>query len=450
MKLLFNILFLLGIGFGSISLIIADDSEGCEEYYEEECLESEDCIWSSDEEECINSENDDDDDYEFESSAEFEFEESDIYYGKIRLKITNTNINILKFDLEYLQAEAGYIVSLDDWWEYPFTTDAEGNFEWNLRSDGNGDELLPDELIPVSQFSLAQLFDASGNLIAAAVFDDDDEGCSDLPQNICEAIPLCNWNNIQGCEENEWDFDDDDGDGISDDDDDDDDNDGIPDDDDDDDDNDGIPDEADDNNGPWNVGEYFSEEMTSQYSAYMDQYNQTGQGFFNYITLNPTRELYSDIGDEIGVLDYGGQQNGGGCDEVFGDQLVGAGIWTGEPLTIFTFGHFTECASGGTQYPGFISGNNIVIRVYKPTTGMYIDYDVQLTWGNSQASFEVVINSVMGDVNGDGLLNVLDIVAMVDMVLGFNEINSLADINGDNLVNVLDVIEMVNLVLSVN
>ena len=195
------------------------------------------------------------------------------------------------------------------------------------------------------------------------------------------------------------------------------------------------------------MGEYFADEMISNYSEYMDQYNQTGQGLFNYIILNPTRELNSDIGDEIGVLDYGGEQNGQGCYEIYGHQLVGAGIWKGEPLTLFSFGHYSNCNSGGNQYPGFVPGNTIIIRVYKPAEDQYYDYDAQITWGNSQSSFEIVVNSIVGDVNGDGLLNVLDVVAVVDMILGYSPVDLIADLNNDGEVDVLDIIEMLYLIL---
>ena len=452
MNSIYKFFYLLFISLVIISISFAANSDGCNEFGENECETSDECYWDFDEGECISVEDDEDDEdnYSYESSAEFEFDESDIYYGKIRAKITDTGINKLIFALEHLEAGMGYSVTLGGRWTYSFITSQDGKFDWTMNSDGSGDAPLPEDAVPVSQFNIAQLFNASGELIAAAVFDDDDEGCSDLPQNICEAVPLCAWNSIQGCQENEWDFDDDDGDGVSDDEDEDDDNDGIPDDEDDDDDNDGIPDDEDTINSPWNIGDYFVEEMISNYSDYMDQYNQTGQGLFNYLILNPSRTINSDIGDEIGVLDSGGEQNGQGCDEVFGHQLVGAGIWTGESITIFAFGHISDCNNGGIQYPGFVTGNDIVVRVYKPTTDSYIDYDVQITWGGSQAIYEIVVSSIIGDVNEDGFLNVLDIVIVVDMVLGFSAENQSADINGDSVVNILDVVELINLIIGTN
>ena len=53
----------------------------------------------------------------------------------------------------------------------------------------------------------------------------------------------------------------------------------------------------------------------------------------------------------------------------------------------------------------------------------------------------------MGDINDDGILNVLDIVLMVNMVLddGYDEI---ADMNGDGIINILDIVTLINTILN--
>jgi len=56
-------------------------------------------------------------------------------------------------------------------------------------------------------------------------------------------------------------------------------------------------------------------------------------------------------------------------------------------------------------------------------------------------------DSLLGDLNGDGILNVLDIIIMVNMILGVEPETALADLNGDGIVNVLDIINLVNLIL---
>jgi hypothetical protein len=51
-----------------------------------------------------------------------------------------------------------------------------------------------------------------------------------------------------------------------------------------------------------------------------------------------------------------------------------------------------------------------------------------------------------GDLNGDGALNVLDVVVMVNLVLA-NDCLDGADMNADGFCNVLDVVILVNLIL---
>ena len=57
-------------------------------------------------------------------------------------------------------------------------------------------------------------------------------------------------------------------------------------------------------------------------------------------------------------------------------------------------------------------------------------------------------NGLQGDVNGDMIINVLDVIQVVNMALGEQDpdYNS-ADINQDGVINVLDVIQIVNIIL---
>ena len=53
---------------------------------------------------------------------------------------------------------------------------------------------------------------------------------------------------------------------------------------------------------------------------------------------------------------------------------------------------------------------------------------------------------LLGDMNNDGIINILDIIAVVNIVL-VSDYDSTADLNGDNVVNVLDIIAVVNITL---
>ena len=65
-----------------------------------------------------------------------------------------------------------------------------------------------------------------------------------------------------------------------------------------------------------------------------------------------------------------------------------------------------------------------------------------------ELSFDVVQNnSIFGDITLDGLINVLDIVTLVNIILGQDDFNILGDLNQDGLINVIDVVTLVNLIL---
>lgn len=53
---------------------------------------------------------------------------------------------------------------------------------------------------------------------------------------------------------------------------------------------------------------------------------------------------------------------------------------------------------------------------------------------------------LLGDINSDGILNILDIVLMVNMVLN-NEFNLVSDVNEDGLLDILDIVLMVNILV---
>ena len=64
----------------------------------------------------------------------------------------------------------------------------------------------------------------------------------------------------------------------------------------------------------------------------------------------------------------------------------------------------------------------------------------------SESSFN---EEQLGDVNGDGIRNILDVVIIVNNILsGTTElIENTGDLNGDGAVNVLDVVTLVNIIL---
>ena len=60
----------------------------------------------------------------------------------------------------------------------------------------------------------------------------------------------------------------------------------------------------------------------------------------------------------------------------------------------------------------------------------------------------LLTENIVGDVNGDEVVNVLDIVLLVNLVLTGAEFDMQSDINNDGIINILDVVQLVNIVLN--
>ena len=56
-------------------------------------------------------------------------------------------------------------------------------------------------------------------------------------------------------------------------------------------------------------------------------------------------------------------------------------------------------------------------------------------------------NNLVGDINGDNEVNILDIISLVNFIL-VNEYEANGDLNNDGEVNILDIIALVNIILS--
>jgi hypothetical protein len=55
--------------------------------------------------------------------------------------------------------------------------------------------------------------------------------------------------------------------------------------------------------------------------------------------------------------------------------------------------------------------------------------------------------TVIGDINSDGVINILDVVGLVNIILGISPENPVGDLNQDGVYNVLDIIQLVHIIL---
>ena len=65
-----------------------------------------------------------------------------------------------------------------------------------------------------------------------------------------------------------------------------------------------------------------------------------------------------------------------------------------------------------------------------------------------ELQFSISRNNILnGDINNDDIVNILDIIALINIILNFNDDILEADLNGDAVINILDVILLVNNIL---
>tara|TARA_B100000902_G_C27316175_1_gene921455 strand:- start:2279 stop:4018 length:1740 start_codon:yes stop_codon:yes gene_type:complete len=107
---------------------------------------------------------------------------------------------------------------------------------------------------------------------------------------------------------------------------------------------------------------------------------------------------------------------------------------------IINFGNYGDCALPLAY--GW-NGNNCVL-VYGCDLG-----DDENSFFNTFEECDIQCSnySALGDVNNDGYINVIDVVAIVNMVLSEDAYIEYSDLNFDGLINVIDVVALVNLIV---
>ena len=77
--------------------------------------------------------------------------------------------------------------------------------------------------------------------------------------------------------------------------------------------------------------------------------------------------------------------------------------------------------------------NNVISNIF----GNSLDTE----WGDCYEG------TLAGDVNNDGMLDILDLVGLANLILG-NEYLSACDMNQDGQLNILDIVSLVNVILN--
>ena len=105
-----------------------------------------------------------------------------------------------------------------------------------------------------------------------------------------------------------------------------------------------------------------------------------------------------------------------------------------------------EESDSGSDYNGEIISFSLVdYRGDEEFEIMCLQENVQI---ENNTITRLSINLLLGDLNQDGTLNILDLVFIANMILA-DEYNEIADMNSDGVLNVLDLVCLVNIILEI-
>ena len=118
---------------------------------------------------------------------------------------------------------------------------------------------------------------------------------------------------------------------------------------------------------------------------------------------------------------------------------------------------FDPGSSGGVQ------GGDSYDDYYMPNDGspyprdFIVDQEGILQYANNEIDTEWMIYvldeltgenlEILGDINGDGIPNILDLICLVNLILSGEYIDT-GDLNEDGTLNILDIVILANLILS--
>ena len=88
-----------------------------------------------------------------------------------------------------------------------------------------------------------------------------------------------------------------------------------------------------------------------------------------------------------------------------------------------------------------------VIRIDDFMNGGFSEYDQNISDHRPVALKLTTDIAILGDVNNDGNIDVIDIVELVFLILN-NQFNEFSDLNNDNILNVADIVLLVDMILN--
>ena len=142
-----------------------------------------------------------------------------------------------------------------------------------------------------------------------------------------------------------------------------------------------------------------------------------------------------------------------------------AGSWTNIPLTgpfyyvldmvvrnqvIYAMNSLSDFFISTDMGENWISSNTGISD--NSLYSLHVDIDDYLYVGGRHLhrSSQDISGNTAGDLNNDGIINILDVIEIVSLILENSAYDELADLNSDGLINVVDVIQILNIILTGN
>ena len=123
-------------------------------------------------------------------------------------------------------------------------------------------------------------------------------------------------------------------------------------------------------------------------------------------------------------------------------------------LSNWTDGNDASVCADESPYPIWSTWDAAQRDLYVLDHGGNVMFHENVTGGLPANLSSLIVNlinqipddSLEGDTNSDGVLNVLDVVLVVNMALS-NGYDAIADMNEDGVINVLDIVLLVGIIL---
>ena len=160
-------------------------------------------------------------------------------------------------------------------------------------------------------------------------------------------------------------------------------------------------------------------------------------------------------GNDAAVLEIETPLQANGSYELLENQAYGPESWS----WIYDYSLSSPMQSGAFRLP---NGNTFITEAADATI-TEVDLNGNIVFSYEYPSNNAIIARaskyapeffdspyILGDVNGDETIDVLDVVQTVNIVLGSMNSTPAADLNEDGTVNVLDVIQLINVIIGIN